>query len=264
MTDYERGLAKQLEEFNRNWQENNGTTPVTPPAAPQPLEVTIGGQKMTFNSPAELETALNATLEREAGARVALEQALKSTAAPATPPPADDKNAWKLKFFETLENDPEGAFDMVLNKRLQDPNAQGWAAITRHAAGAAEQTRQLVEIAAFKDANPDFDPVVHSKVLDGIRTQLGLPLTSQGLDAAWKTGVGHGIFKIPQQQQQNEQEPPNPYAPPPAFSQRFAPPPAPSADQNTFQHYGPDINNQLDSMPMEKLAAFMRANGMDV
>lgn len=261
MNDYERALAAQLEEFNNNWKGGDGSGPAKPPAAPQPLEVTIGGQKMSFAGPAELETALNATLEREAGARVALEQALKSTITPATPAPADDKNAWKLKFFETLESDPEGAFDMVLNKRLQDPNAQGWAAVTRHAAGAAEQTRQLVEIAAFKDANPGFDPAAHSKVLDGIRTQLGLPLTSQGLDAAWKTGVGHGIFKIPQQQQQEEQ---NPYAPPPTFSQRFAPPPAPSADSNTFQHYGSDINNQLETMSMDKLTAFMRLNGMEV
>lgn len=235
----EEALRAQFNEFLAQQNLENGTIPTNQPPKPQPIELELGGQKVTFNTKEEMQAALQRQFETAAEKIATLEQAVKS-AAP-EPPAAPNTAAEDLKiaFYEKFKDDPFAAVEMAMK---QSP-------IFRDTALGTENQRQLIEIARFKDANPTFNPATDGPVLDNIRASLGLPITAAALDAAYATGLKNGIFRLPQQ-------PAN--ATPPPTPGRFQPSQAYDEQPPAFD---PITAATIDNMPIEQLEKFLRSQG---
>lgn len=272
----------QLSDFERNLVEqaraaaaaNNGGAPATPqPGSPQAVTLNIGGKPMTFASQKDLEDAMNAVLvESNNQIRTAQELALNAqkTGASATPAPVTPPDDFKNRFFAAMDADPEAALDMYMDRRFLGKEAGGQSIeALRQAAIGTVQNTQLAAVNQFRSSNPEFNPQ-QGPALDQIRTSLNLPITPEGLDAAYAYGLKRGVFNVPAptqfQQQPIQQQSYNAYNQP--VLQAGIPTPgrfgSPQNSQPDLPALDPYVQNTLESLSSEQLATLMRSQGMNV
>lgn len=256
-------ILEQFQQFLAQQGLDNGTvTPNGGAGKPQPIELNIGGEKVSFQTAADLEKALNSTLEKNATAIATLEGALKTTQTPVATPVANSAEDLKVQFYEKFKEDPFAAIEMALNQNVFEGKVQNSGQVLREMAVNAEQNRQLLEVARFKDVNPGFNPQVDAGNLERIRQTLNLPVTAAGLDAAYAAGLKNGIFHMPQQNQQNQQV--NQWGQP-----VVAAPPTPGRFQPQQQQdfsaanlgFDPITQSTLETMDLDKLETFLRTQG---
>lgn len=247
----EQVLQGQLQEFLAQQGLASGNITPPEPPKPQPIEIEIGGQKLSFATPGDLQNALNQQLSANAQQIATLEnaQAQRNTPAPA----ADDKEARNIAFYEKFKEDPYEAMNMAMNHNIFQGKVADPGAVLRDAALGSESSRQLIEIARFRDLNQSYNPATDSQSLDRIRQSLNLPITADGLEAAYSMGLNRGIFKIPQQQETHQTAlPPSPG--------RFQ---AQESDGRQYNSvFDPITEHKLETMPLGTLEEFMKTQGL--
>lgn len=275
LSDFERNL---IEQARAAAAANNGGVPATPqPGSPQAVTLNIGGKPMTFASQKDLEDAMNAVLvESNNQIRTAQELALNAqkngaptTLAPVTPP--DD---FKNRFFAAMDADPEAALDMYMDRRFLGKEAGGQSIeVLRQSAIGSAQNTQLSAVNSFRSANPEFNPQ-QGPALDQIRTSLNLPITPEGLDAAYAYGLKRGVFQVPappvfngqNQGVQPQIQSYNAYGQP--VVQAGVPTPgrfgSPQNSNYDIPALDPYVQNTIEGLDTKQLETLMRAQGMNV
>jgi hypothetical protein len=227
------------------------TSPVTQPT-PQPLELNIMGSKYTFNSHAEMEAALNNTFG-----------ALQQQQAAPPPEPAgryvtDDQGPkWDQdKYIELMKTDPREAAELVDNFRYFGGKHTGKVSQTiKQRLEEAEVLKQHFSEMQFLATHSEFPrSPQNAQIVHGIRQQLNLPYTPDGLDAAYLVAQQRGY--LPAVQAAPGSQPQNAYTPA-GYPQNPQPQPQPFNNPNNIYqmpqtNYGPPAIGRGASAPSEQ------------
>lgn len=243
--DLLRGMIQ--EELHKVNPPEAGTQAAPQQPAPQPLELNIMGSKYTFNSHAEMEAALNNTFG-----------ALQQQQAAPPPEPAgryvtDDQGPqWDQdKYIELMKTDPREAAELVDNFRYFGGKHTGKVSQTiRQKLEEGERAQQFLNEYQFLAAHPEFPRgPQNAQIVHGIRQQLNLPSTFDGLEAAYLVAQQRGFLPAVQASPQNA------YAPA-GYPQQAPPQPQPfNNPNNVYQmpqtNYGPPAIGRGASAPPE-------------
>jgi hypothetical protein len=225
-------------------------TPQQP--APQPLELNIMGSKYTFNSHAEMEAALNNTFG-----------ALQQQQAAPPPEPAgryvtDDQGPkWDQdKYIELMKTNPVEAAELVDNFRYFGGKHTGKVSQSiKKQLEEGERAQQFLNEYQFLAAHPEFQRgPQNAQIVHGIRQQLNLPPTFDGLEAAYLVAQQRGF--LPAVQAAPFNQPQNAYAPA-GYPQNPQPQPQPFNNPNNIYqmpqtNYGPPAIGRGASAPAEQ------------
>lgn len=184
-------VEEVLAESNRSKAEPTAT-PVAPAAGP--ITVNIQGQPVTFRDQADLEAQLNATAA-----------AIRQQAA--TPPPAPEPTGGRVtddsgstfsndEYVRLMNEDPRKAQNYVLSHTLFDGKVDNAAELLRETMIQTAQANRQLAAFQFKQTHGEI-PVENPQVggvIEQARTQLGLPFTAQGLEAAYAYAVQKGAL----------------------------------------------------------------------
>lgn len=192
--------------------------------APQPITVNIQGQPVTFRDQADLEAQLNATAEavrrQQAEAIAAQESATKAQGSRVTND--EDTGFSNEEYIRLMNEDPRKATNYALSHVLFDGKIENPAELIRETMIQQATTNRQLAAYQFRDSHrevPLEDPRV-GNTIEQVRSQLGLPFSQQGLEAAYAYAIQKGQLpdfravaaaQAQQQTAQNQQFAANPY-----------------------------------------------------
>jgi hypothetical protein len=239
-------------------------TAATPPPAGAPLKLNVSGREYQFSDPKEIEGAIAKTVETYEAELAKYREQLASIPAPA---PANrvtgDEDATPRfsndEFLKMLETDSAGAFEKMLSEKIFGGKVDNPSEILREAVlGIAEQ-RKTSAVGSFLQSHQDIAAnIEHQKAIEQARLHLNLPVTPEGLNAAYGFAISQGAVPPPQFQQN-----PQYGAPQPQYPQRNAPPAAPrgGAQTGTGPTSQEDWARLAGGLSTEQLADILRQNG---
>jgi len=240
---YLRGEAKKaLDEERRAAaaaDANRGVTPVlsaVEPDTPEPVKLKIFGQDREFKDVGEVSGAIE-KLVNEYQAVVARAAQAPPVVEPTTEEPKVDLD----EFVNRIQKDPSDAIDFAFKSKY----GVGMEYLLNQARRTEEIEGALVAI-QFKEMNEDYQAnPANTQILNGIRGNLGLPFSVQGLNAAYAVGKQYGYFQ-PTGAQGNR-------AP-------SLPPPPPSINFNrggSTPSQSEDLISMVENMSADKAAEFV-------
>lgn len=248
--------------------QTQNTEPTATQTAPQPIQLNIQGQTYTFKDQAELEAQLN---------QVAIAQRQAAVQPPPAPAPQvsggrvtgdEDSSFSNEEYIRLMNEDPRKATKYALSHVLFDGKVEDPTELLRETMVAQAATNRQLAVYQFKDAYKEI-PIENPQVgnaIEQIRTELGLPFTPQGLEAAYLFGVGKGRlpdFKAVaanQQQQQSQTPQYQPQVPYNSYQQQQGQNPylnAPPAPGRSTTASVPVTEEQIENMSVEQLAKLM-------
>ncbi len=211
-------IQQQIAEVLRE-TPGEGGEPTPQPQAPQaaPITLNIQGQPVTFRDQADLEAQLNATA-------IALRQSQQS------PPPSqptaaaqgsrvtgdDDSGFANDEYIRLMNEDPRKAMKYVMSHTLFNGQVEDPMEVIRESLVNQAATNRKLAAYQFRDSHrevPLEDPRV-ANTIEGIREQLNLPFSEQGLEAAYAYAIQKNQlpdFRALAQAQRQQQEPPQQY-----------------------------------------------------
>lgn len=260
------------EEFNKILEKKD---PDLVSKEPSPLMLTINGQQYKFKDQMELESALGQTFTTFNTELANREAKLREA------PPAKEGGYVSGKEAETGFNQEEyiglmgkdilKANDYLLNHQIFGGKVPNASAALRQKLGEVEKQNATLAVYQFKELHPEF-PLTEqaTKIVDGLRRELGQDFSLGGLEAAYGVAQSRGLLPSPQVaayqkhlmeqgilkrpgQQEGEpvqQDLPLGFAPPPSVSR---------ASQSTT---GMDLANQAENMNLTELTQALRRAGM--
>ncbi len=243
-------IKQSIQEVLNEGQSGQNPTPAPAPSAPQPITVNIQGQPVTFRDQADLEAQLNATA-------AALRAQQTPEPAPAPAPTGsrvtgdDDSGFDNAEYIRLMNEDPRKATNYALSHVLFDGKIEDPAAVIRESLVQQSRLNQQLAVYQFRDAHREIpleDPRVGGTISQ-IREQLGLPYTSQGLDAAYAYAVQKNLlpdFRAIAAQQQGQ---PQGSGQPAPQQPQYGVPQAPQAPQNSWQQPAAAQNPYLAAPP---------------
>ncbi len=254
---------------------DNKNKPAETPA--EALTLNIGGQLYKFDSVEARDKALTETFTkfREELTKVAAPPPSQGSEVTGKESEAFDQNT----YIDLMSKNALDAQKYALNHALFDGKAQDAVAELRQNLAEVNNTRQALAAYQFKDLHPEvsFTPE-NTQVLDGLRKQLGLPFTVQGLESAYGVAQSRGLMPSPQvlayqkslieqgiipdpakqpQQTQTRTSAAYPGANPVAHL-GFAPPPSPGRSNADF---GSDLDSQVESLSLEQITSLLKKAG---
>lgn len=163
-----------------------------------PIEIDLFGKKYKFENQAQLSAAINNLVtayqqelqaKREAEAR---EQVAGQHLEADEPPPFDPKT-----FADLMIRDPIKAMDYLDSYRFFGGREERPAEVIRQHLGQLQSLQATLAAYQFKEAHPEVNFLPPDKVADvinSLRTQLGLPFTLDGLEAAYGVAQQRGLL----------------------------------------------------------------------
>lgn len=257
-------------------ESNAGQSGVPAQPAPQPITVNIQGQPVTFRDQADLEAQLNATAEA-----LRQQQAAVPPPAPAPVPQGsrvtdDEDSGFKNdEYIRLMNEDPLKATRYAMNHLIFGGRVDNPEEVLREMLVQQAATRRQLATYQFREAHREIpleDPRVLN-TLEQVRNQLNLPFSPEGLEASYALAVQKGMLPdfrqivANQQQQQGQQQPQNPYAPPPVYgAQGYSPTPQPQ--QNPYLQAPPSVGrsaqfsnpvtaDDIENMSADQLASLL-------
>lgn len=194
-------IAEVVREEFRKAKDADGNPLV--PEEPEPLTLNINGSQYKFKDKAELEGALGqtfSTFNQELTTRDAKLQAQQ--------PPRKEGEYVTGKESETAFNQEEyinlmgkdilKANDYLLNHQIFGGRVPNAAEAIRQKLGDIEKQNATIAVYQFKELHPEF-PLNEqaTKVVDGLRRELGQSFTLQGLEAAYGVAQARGLLPSP-------------------------------------------------------------------
>ena len=225
---------KMLEEERRAADAAARGVPATPALdASEPVKLNIFGQEREFKDLSEISTAVEG-LVKEYQAAVANPQVVVAPQplGPAEPPKVDLD-----EFVNRIQKDPGDAFDFALKSKY----GVGLDYLLNQARR-TEEIEGALTVIQFKEMNEDYTPnPQNTQILNGIRANLGLPFSVQGLSAAYAVGKQYGLFAPGGQN----------------VPTRPAPPPSINTSRATSPSQSEDIIAMVEGMSADKAAEFV-------
>ena len=261
--DLEELIRDSVREVLSESRTNEQPEPTATPTA-QPIQVNIQGQTYTFKDQADLESQLN----QVAVAQRQVAQNPPPVAAPSTftggkVTSDDDSGFSNEEYIRMMNEDPRKATKYALSHLLFDGKVENPEELLRETMIAQAATNRQLAVYQFRDTHkevPVEDPRV-GNTIEQIRSELNLPFTSQGLEAAYIYGVGKGRLPdfraVSQNQAQNQQtqqtqyqQVPQQYTPQPQ-NPYLAAPPAPGRSTAASL---PITEAQIENMSLDQLS----------
>ena len=167
------------------------------PVASGPITVNIQGQPVTFRDQADLEAQLNATAQT-------IRQQMQAPPPEPKPEPiggrvTNDEGGSTFsheEYVRLMNKDPREATNYVLSHTLFDGKVDNAADLLRETMLQTAQANRQLAAFQFRASHSEI-PVDNPQVggtIEQIRTQLGLPFTNQGLEAAYAYAVQKGAL----------------------------------------------------------------------
>lgn len=229
MDAFAKALAQELQNAGKEpGQDGNAGQPPTKTTIP----VNWNGQQLEFSDQESFQKFLDdqrtamtqAASDAAARARAeALAEAQKQVPTTKEAPKVDEHGLTPevRKFIESLIEDPQDAIGRSVEAWVEKKHGIKDPFRTFGAASLATvHLGQQVATEGFLKQNQEFDPNRHAQIVEKVRNDLGLPVTSQGLDIAWKYAKGAGMI-------QDNPQPSNVRQMPTSASSPFLAPPHP-------------------------------------
>lgn len=224
---------------------NDGQAPpAAPPAAPEPIKVTLMGREYTFANQNEYNAAVDKTLTDQ-------QRTINSIQ---TPPPrgshATGKEAPEAPFSLDRYSELVAGGDLAKAENYKlgalifgDGNVPGLDAVRELFRKTAAVT-DTIQANAFRENNPSFDSNLHGNIVEDVRNRLNLPATADGYEAAYALSIKRGFLE-----------------PQVAQSKKTAPTPPPSVGRNSSAPSQVDgaFHDKLMTMPLEDLEKALRS-----
>jgi len=272
-------IQQQIAEVLRE-TPGEGGDPIPQPQVPaaSPITLNIQGQPVTFRDQADLEAQLNATA-------IALRQAQAQPVQPVSQPTAaaqgsrvtndDDSGFSNDEYIRLMNEDPRKATKYVMSHALFNGQVEDPMEVIRESLVNQAATNRKLAAYQFRDSHrevPLEDPRV-ANTIEGIREQLNLPFTEQGLEAAYAYAIQKNQlpnFRAIAESQRQQQEQPQQYGQYPAQSQynpynqpQYSQTPqnpylqAPPAPGRSSPINSPVSEDQIENMSTEQLASLL-------
>lgn len=209
--DIDRNIASGIQSFLQQnaaaaaAQPKDGQPPAQPQA--QPWKVNVQGREYTFNSPEELNNALNATFTQFQNTI----QSLQAPPADPAPQPAAADAPPKFdmeRYLETIKTDPIGAQEYLDSHRYFGGRVEKPSEVIKSQLAEADKNARLLAVYQFKEAHPEYQGNPQAaQVINQLRSELNLPFDFNGLEAAYALARQRGLIQAPQQPQGYPQQP---------------------------------------------------------
>jgi len=254
-----------------------------------PLSVEINGQKITFNSPEELNQNLQEALNSVGNEYRQMKQQLAEYQAGLNQNPgqtvdtddsADTGKFSQARYIELLRDNALEAAEYVDSHRygIKEKPSEYIKQTLRQ----SEQLREESEVNRWIRLHPEFPGGEHAGKLDKVRQSLGLPMTAENLEVAYQRAIQTNVIpdfktiaylnqykqhllndiqskggQLPDEYQQNI--PQQQFQAPPQRPSNFTPPPSmprPGGGQI-------DVNNEasLEQLSLTQLEAILKRAG---
>lgn len=251
MTDAEKAIYAQGLIDARQKADAAGENPSNPPATP--IKLDFGTGPTEFKSLEELEQSLKGYFAAQEN--VMRDLMNRTPPQPTTPEPKQNQFD-KTQYYKLLESDPLAAQDYVDSYRLFNGTVERPSEILREVSLKVAEISKNWEIEKFLRLSNDFLPSPeNAQALEFIRQKMNVPVTAEGLVAAFEYGKKHNAFKLADQTNNTNQTSQNnfnqamPFAAPPQLPRQ-----TPDIDAS-------QIEEQLENMSLEELTAFARRTG---
>jgi len=213
-----------------------------------PIKIKVKGEEFTFTDADQLGKNLEnlvSNYERELANKLGEVEQLKSSQGSYVQDddgPKFDPKEWAkmMESGKVLE-----ARDYEDNFRYFDGKVNNASQVMRQKLAESDQLKETVAVYQFKDNHPELPPAglgQHAKTINEVRERLGLPFTSDGLEAAYQTAIGRGMIpnfvQLAQAAQLQQQQ--NQYSDDLNFDPRFEP-------QNRQRQGLPNVNSRRSS-----------------
>ncbi len=175
---------------------------VEKPVVAGPEKITILGKTYEFNNRAEMEAALSQTFQKAAEQ---VEEVRNQPAPQKEGSYVTGKEAPTFSqehYIDLMGKGPKGildAFNYGLNHSIFEGKSEDASKTIRESLAEANTLKQTVAVYQFRERHPEFQLTTeNTKIIDGLRNELGQGFTLQGLEAAYGVAQSRGLFPSPQ------------------------------------------------------------------
>lgn len=263
------------EEINRELETARKAAGETVDTTKEPISLNIGGQTYNFDTKADMEAAIGKTFQTFRNelekAKTPIEEGKGGYVSGKESDGADKFS--QDKYIELMGKDALEAQRYVQDHIYGIPDSSNFIKGQLQEAATLKAT---VSAYQFRELHPEFPMTPEAtKIVDGIRRELNLPFTLQGLEASYgvaqtrgvvpspqllayqKDLISKGILPDPNNQQQEQTQQQNFTRPNPS-GLGFQPPPSIG---RTTSVPGADMAQVAENMSLEQLEAALRRAG---
>jgi hypothetical protein len=223
----------------------------------QEIKLNIGGTDYVFSSVEEMNTAINNAFSAVAQNQAELLSQMEELKRYQSETPAsknqNEPSFDREKFVKLIQENPIEAFNYLDEVRYGPERVP--PAIKEKLNNVAALEHQLTAY-KFLNAHPEFQNTdQNAQILRGVANQLNIPLTFEGLEAAYRVATSYGLIQTPQQQNLSQN-----YGPPQTYGynqNQFAPPPTVNRTATPMLPEG-DIEEYLNRLDNSQLEALIR------
>lgn len=192
--DFQQFVREVVQEVNSEKQVPNT---VVPTATPQPISVNVAGQTFTYNSPQELEAALNNFTNAVSNKMGELQQQATVNRIAPTSQVAEgsfvtgNEPVWSNEtFIQKMTEDPRTGLEYWLNHAVFEGKSEAPTEDIKRYLAETELTKRSIAAYQFKENHPEFPGGQQAaQIIDQVRNSLGLPYDYNGLEAAYLVAI---------------------------------------------------------------------------
>src|SRR6185369_2920510 len=175
-------------------------TEATPTVGPE--KITILGKTYEFNTRAEMEAALSQTFQKTAEQLEAVRNQPVPEKEGSYVTGKEAPTFSQEHYIDLMGKGPKGildAFNYGLNHSIFDGKVEDASKTIRESLAEANTLKQTVAVYQFRERHPEFQLTAeNTKLIDGLRNELGQGFTLQGLEAAYGVAQSRGLIPSPQ------------------------------------------------------------------
>lgn len=247
----------------------------TSDGSPQPLTLKINGSEYKFKDQGELESALGQTFTTFNNELTTRDRKIAESVTPARREgeytsgkegETREGHFSQEEYIKLMGEDILKANDYLLNHQIFGGKVPNAAQAIKEKLGEVERSNATISVYQFKELHPEFPMTEQAtRVIDGLRRELGQGFTLQGLEAAYGVAQTRGLLPSPQllayQRKQEEdarksqETQPEQLDLPLGFQ-------APPRVARTSAAPAPDFMSQAEGMDLTELTKVLKKAGM--